>query len=175
METSGPTPLVLLVVGTDHHPFDRAVGWVDAWAARRGDAARVVVQFGTSRPPAHCEAHDFLRVDELDALMREAGAVVSHGGPGTIMGARAAGSVPIVIPRRAELGEHVDDHQVRFTARLAEAGQIHLADGRATLEAMLDRALIGELGFRVDAEGADHAAEAAARLGSLVDQMLTRG
>jgi UDP-N-acetylglucosamine transferase subunit ALG13 len=172
MVRPGPAPLVLLVVGTDHHPFDRAVDWVDAWAARRGSEVRVVVQFGTSVPPVHCEGHDLLPIDELEALMRGARAVVSHGGPGTIMGARNAGVVPIVIPRRAELGEHVDDHQVRFAARLADAGQVHIARSRAGLEETLDRALEGGTGFRLDAPEANPADEAAGRLGKLVDQLL---
>jgi len=31
MSTPSSLPLVMLVVGTDHHPFDRAVSWVDDW------------------------------------------------------------------------------------------------------------------------------------------------
>src|SRR5512141_3069242 len=98
---------MMLVVGTDHHPFDRAVGWVDDWAGANADRARVVIQFGTSRPPVHAEGHDLLPVAQLEAMMAEAVAVVCHGGPGTIMGAREAGVVPICIPRQSALGEQV--------------------------------------------------------------------
>lgn len=34
-----------------------------------------------------------------------------------------AGKVPVVMPRRAKLGEHVDDHQVANAEALARAGK----------------------------------------------------
>ena len=33
------------------------------------------------------------------------------------------GKVPIVVPRRPTLGEHVDGHQLRFVARMQEEGR----------------------------------------------------
>jgi len=174
MGTPSSLPLVMLVVGTDHHPFDRAVAWVDDWSAANADRARVVVQYGTSRPPVHAEGHDLLPVSELEALMADAVAVVCHGGPGTIMGAREAGVVPICIPRQSRLGEHVDDHQMRFAAHVARAGQVFLASTAADLAALLDRALGGDAGFRLDLAGDDPAAAAVARFGALVDRLLGR-
>src|SRR5829696_1106931 len=120
---AGPAPLVFLTVGTDHHPFDRLVRWVNAWAADRH--VRVVAQFGTAAPPQNVDGAPMLRSDELGRLMARAAAVVCHGGPGTIAAARDAGTIPIVIARRPDLGEHVDDHQMRFVARLADAGAVH--------------------------------------------------
>ena len=172
--TPSPLPLVMLVVGTDHHPFDRAVAWVDDWGAVNADRARVVIQYGTSRPPVHAEGHDLLPVAELEALMAESVAVVCHGGPGTIMGAREAGVVPICIPRQSGLGEHVDDHQMRFATHAAQAGQVHLASTAEELATLLDRALGGDAGFRLDLVGNDPAAAAVARFGALVDRLLGR-
>jgi UDP-N-acetylglucosamine transferase subunit ALG13 len=45
------TPVVLVVVGTDCHPFDRLVDWVERWQEARGDSVRCVVQHGSSRAP----------------------------------------------------------------------------------------------------------------------------
>jgi len=163
--------LVLVVVGTDHHPFDRVVGWADEWAASH-PGQRVLVQYGTSRPPATAEGRDLLPVGELTALMSEATVVVCHGGPGTIMGAREAGHVPIVVPRRSDLGEHVDDHQVRFATRVAAAGQVHLATDQPTFSGLLERADAGEAGFRIDLMTEDPAAEAVARFAASVDALL---
>jgi UDP-N-acetylglucosamine transferase subunit ALG13 len=165
--------LVLVVVGTDHHPFDRVVGWADEWAASRPDL-RVLVQYGTSRAPATAEGRDLLPVGELTALMSEATAVVCHGGPGTIMGAREAGHVPIVVPRRSDLGEHVDDHQVRFATRVAAAGKVHLATDQPTFWSLLERADAGGSGFRIDLATEDPAAEAVARFAASVDALLSR-
>ena len=111
--------LVFVTVGTDHHPFDRLVAWADAWVAsgRYPDVA-CLIQSGTSNPPVHTPWHDYVRYDEMCAAMSSAIAVVCHGGPATIMDARRLGRVPIVVPRSADLGEHVDNHQQRFARRM---------------------------------------------------------
>jgi UDP-N-acetylglucosamine transferase subunit ALG13 len=44
-----------------------------------------------------------------------------------------------VVPRRQWLGEHVDDHQVAFSPRLAAEGGVFLAETEADLYALLDR------------------------------------
>jgi UDP-N-acetylglucosamine transferase subunit ALG13 len=122
-------PLVLVTVGTDHHPFDRLIGWVDGWLRSEApEPVRCVCQIGTSRPPRDAEWHEYVANEELRAWMHQAAAVVSHGGPGSIMDCRRMGSIPIVVPRKQALGEHVDDHQVAFTRRIAGAGLILLAD-----------------------------------------------
>jgi UDP-N-acetylglucosamine transferase subunit ALG13 len=136
------SPLLVVTVGTDHHPFDRLVGWIDEWfATRRPRELRCLVQRGTSAPPAHVPSVEYLPYHDLEAALEEARAVVSHGGPGTIMLCVAAGMRPIVVPRRRDLGEHVDDHQVAFARRIAADGVIELAETREAFETLLDRAL----------------------------------
>ncbi|HEV8564946.1 MAG TPA: glycosyltransferase [Actinomycetota bacterium] len=166
-------PLVFVTVGTDHHPFDRLVAWVDAWAAERGGAVRCVVQHGRSKAPSFAEGRAFLPSAELARLMGEASIVVAHGGPGTILGARDAGSMPVVVARRPDLGEHVDGHQARFVARLAESGEVHRASDEAELRALLDRALADPSAFRRTRE--DGGGEGtAARFGTLLDGLIER-
>jgi hypothetical protein len=74
---------VFATVGTDCHPFDRLVTWMDAWAAQAGSRAKVVVQHGSSRAPAVAEAIDFLPHDALREEISSSDVVVSHGGPAT--------------------------------------------------------------------------------------------
>jgi UDP-N-acetylglucosamine transferase subunit ALG13 len=117
------TSLVLALTGTDHHPFDRLVRWIDA-AATRHDDVRFVLQHGATRPPLVAEGHAFLGHDRLTALLGQASVVVCHGGPGTIMDAREAGHVPLCVPRDPALGEHVDGHQQRFAALVGRVGVV---------------------------------------------------
>lgn len=120
--------MVVVSVGTDHHPFDRLMAWVDQWLGTAcPPGVECVVQSGTSRPPTLADARPVVPYKDLMDLMRTATAVVIHGGPASIMDARAAGHVPIVVPRRKQLGEHVDDHQLAFCRRVAETGTIKLA------------------------------------------------
>ncbi len=150
--------LVLALAGTDHHPFPRLVQWMDAAATRRPDV-RFVVQHGSAPAPQVAEGHAFLAHDVLTSLVAEASVVVCHGGPGTIMDARAAGHVPLCVPRDPRLGEHVDDHQQRFAAVVGEVGVVRrvsdldgfLTDVESTL--LLGRAgLAGDLGDRARRE-----------------------
>ncbi len=137
----GGPPLVLVTVGTDHHPFERLVRWMDAWSADAGGGVRCFVQCGTAVPPRHAGWAATVPHDELERLLDEAAVVVCHGGPGAITEARRRGLVPIVVPRRDDLGEHVDDHQVRFARRMAREGLIVVAETEAQLRAAVEAAL----------------------------------
>jgi UDP-N-acetylglucosamine transferase subunit ALG13 len=172
---AGTDRLVLGVVGTDHHPFDRLVSWVDQWFAASGRRSLACfVQFGRSHPPQQAGGVAFVDHDDLQRLLRTASAVVCHGGPGVITEARKCGLRPLVIPRSPIAGEHVDDHQVRFCQHLAGKGLIELISTQAELSAALDRELDSSArspGVPIDAT-TDPAAEAVRRLRTLVDQLL---
>lgn len=160
---------VLVVVGTDHHPFARLCDWVDEWAAR-SPQARCLIQFGTAPPPQHAVGVRMLPYDEVLARMRATSAIVCHGGPGTIMDARQAGRLPIVVPRQQDLGEHIDDHQVTFAARFGAAGRIRLARGREDLHRALDAAFADPASLQIEPDapgsvGVDKLAAVIAELG----------
>ncbi|WP_308103171.1 glycosyltransferase [Actinocorallia sp. API 0066] len=134
------TPLIVVTVGTDHHPFNRLMDWLEPWLAAH-PAVRCVAQHGTSRPPRGAECHTILPHEDLLSLLAEATAVVCHGGPGTITDARNAGLLPLVVPRNAALGEHVDNHQIRFTTLLSTQNAILLPDSAPTLHTLLTTSL----------------------------------
>jgi UDP-N-acetylglucosamine transferase subunit ALG13 len=167
-------PLVFVTVGTDHHPFDRLISWVDGWLAV-GDRrrARCVVQCGTSRPPSVAEWTDYLAFEELQSMIGRAAAVVTHGGPATIMECRRQGIIPLVVPREARLGEHVDDHQTRFAWRVAEQGGIRLVADRGTLWRLLDEGLADGGAFR-GPPGVIRVQETVERFSRLVDALVER-
>jgi UDP-N-acetylglucosamine transferase subunit ALG13 len=56
--------------------------------------------------------------DSLSQAALQADVVVSHSGTGSALAALAAGKRPILAPRIAELGEHVDNHQVQISRDL---------------------------------------------------------
>src|SRR4051812_1211755 len=57
------------------------------------------------------EARAAMPADELTAAIREADVVVAHAGVGSALCALDVGKCPVLVPRRARHGEHVDDHQ----------------------------------------------------------------
>lgn len=162
--------LVFVSVGTDHHPFDRLIGWVDAWLP---DGVQCVVQYGTSAPPSRADGVAYLEHDALTALLEEAAVVVCHGGPTTITESRRHGRRPVVVPRSPRLGEHVDDHQERFCARLAAKGLISTAVDEDAFRDLLDHALYSPGDFAIEAGGGD-VLESVTRFGRLVGDLLAR-
>ena len=161
-------PDIVVSVGTDHHAFDRLVGWIDDYVrTRRG--LRVLVQHGYSAQPREASGTPFLPGEDLGRLMESAQVVVTHGGPGTIVQARRAGHLPVVVPRDPEFGEHVDDHQLLFVSRLEEAGRVRSCTGPRRLHALLDKALASPEDFRVGPRDDGEAVRSALRAGALID------
>lgn len=171
-DTQPQHPQVAVLLGTDHHPYDRLVEWAATLAAE--DGQRWFVQHGfTTWPeerPANLSGSSILGVRELSDLLTHADVVVTHGGPGLIMEARAAGHVPIVAPRDPALGEHVDGHQIDFTARLAGEGTIQLVRSLDDLRATV--AATREQGRPTRAAGGPRN-ETVERFSTLVDEALT--
>jgi UDP-N-acetylglucosamine transferase subunit ALG13 len=164
-------PLLFVTVGTDHHPFDRLVRWLDAWLESGAkQRVRCLLQHGASVPSSVARSCDFLGYGEMERALHEAAVVVCHGGPGTIMLAAEAGKVPIVVPRVQALGEHVDDHQVLFARRLEQERTIVLAETESRFHQFTERALADPLALprRVSSSNA----EAIRRFEEIVDNLL---
>lgn len=112
--------MIFVTVGTHHEPFDRLLR-----ALADLPAGELVVQHGTGAAPAGvARAVAFMPFDEMVECFRAADVVVTHAGVGSILCARREGHVPLVVPRRGDLGEHVDDHQLELTRALAEHGTV---------------------------------------------------
>ncbi|MFN8175446.1 MAG: glycosyltransferase [Solirubrobacteraceae bacterium] len=126
--------MIFVTAGTNEQPFERLV----SYAARLDGDEALVVQYGSARV-AHGRGRwvDFLAWEEMAALMREARAVVAHAGTGSILLAQRCGKRPIVVPRRGDLGEAVDDHQDPLARRLAGEGMVLLADDEESLREAL--------------------------------------
>jgi len=65
------------------------------------------------------DAREAVPHGELVAAVAEADVVVAHSGTGAALTAMEAGRCPVLVPRLARHGEHVDDHQVQIAAELA--------------------------------------------------------
>jgi UDP-N-acetylglucosamine transferase subunit ALG13 len=169
---NGGPPLVLVLVGTDHHPFQRLVDWADAWfAAQPAGSVRCLVQYGTARSPTAAEGRAMLGHDDVERLLSAAAVAVAHGGPSTISEIRHHGLLPVVLPRSPVFGEHVDDHQQRFARALAGRGWIRLVRDEPSLRDAVDHSLAHPV--HVDPEDIENTATASAlRLGALVENLV---
>jgi UDP-N-acetylglucosamine transferase subunit ALG13 len=170
-EAARARPLVFVTVGSDHHRFDRLVGWMDRWAAERD--VDCVIQYGTAAPPASSHAVAYLDKPLLELLLDTADIAVAQGGPMSIVEARRHGRLPIVVPREPHLREVVDGHQVVFCRKLAQQGLIQCAEDEATLRRYLDAALDdpGAMLVEEDLAAAERAAAAVDRFSRAADDL----
>lgn len=112
--------MIFVTVGTHQQPFQRLL---DALTAL--DGSELTVQYGHGEPPPGvARAVPFMPFDAMVGCFREAEVVITHAGVGSVLCARREGHVPLVVPRRHELGEHVDEHQAELTRALAERGSV---------------------------------------------------
>lgn len=161
---------VVVSLGTDHHPFDRLLDWMQDYLQQHPDV-RALIQHGFTTPRPAGDHVARMPREELLELYRNSTVVVVQGGPGSILDAREAGVVPVTVPRVAELGEVVDDHQVQFTAVMDSRDDAVRVETREELFAALDRALQDPASVRT-APREPHSAEAAAALGRNLEQLL---
>ncbi|HXH58064.1 glycosyltransferase [Iamia sp.] len=171
VEGTGPLDVVV-TLGTDHHPFTRLVEWVDRWAADHPGSV-CVIQHGTAPAPRHAEGHAVLDPAVIPALMARARVVVGHAGPGTVLDARGAGRLPVIVPRRGHRGEVVDDHQVSFGRWMDDRGQAVCVTEEADLRRHIDAAVADPTAY-VTTAGTDRPPAAVTLFGDLVDGLLAR-
>jgi UDP-N-acetylglucosamine transferase subunit ALG13 len=87
------------------------------------DGADVLWQVGvTDTAGLGIDARSVVPTHELLAAVAEADLVVAHAGIGSTLSALDAGHCPVLLPRRAACGEHVDDHQVLIADALGAKG-----------------------------------------------------
>jgi UDP-N-acetylglucosamine transferase subunit ALG13 len=112
--------MIFVSVGTHEAPFDRMLRAVYSLDLDE----ELVVQHGSSsvRSERASVEVDYLTFDEVVSYIRDARAVVMHAGVGSVMISLANGKRPIVMARRRQFREHVDDHQVELARRMSDSG-----------------------------------------------------
>jgi len=130
--------MIFVTVGTQGQ-FDRLIRAVDGWAGTHG-RTDIFAQTGASTyRPDHIRAKPFIDPGEFRKRVESASLVIAHAGMGSIITALELGKHIIVMPRRANLGEHRNDHQIATAKRFAEQGRIIVAFDEQELVEKLDR------------------------------------
>lgn len=123
---------LLVALGTiEPYRFDRLINLVLAYVRRHPDV-EVLWQLGASdRDDLPGRVVEQLSTDDFEEALQWADLVISHSGVGVSLSTLDAGRVPVLLARRAELDEHVDDHQEQILKHLSALGLA--ADAEATL------------------------------------------
>lgn len=149
---------IVAIVGTKG-PFDRLVSALADYARLHPDV-RIWVQHGEGALPAGLEGEALVERERVLTRMAEADAVVCHAGSGTLRDAMALGHRPVVVPRRAHLGEHVNDHQLELVEALGDR-----------IEALTDEVSAASLGRAIERARASRGARLATGGAALEDRL----
>lgn len=111
---------MLVVLGTSPFPFRRLVSRIEATVPNDVD---IHWQLAEGVPaPSRGTCHSMMPASELAELHRHVDVVVAHAGVGSALMALAEGLTPVLVPREARHGEHVDDHQQAIVSDLSRRG-----------------------------------------------------
>jgi UDP-N-acetylglucosamine transferase subunit ALG13 len=118
--------MIFVTTGTQA-PFNRLVKIMDTLAYDLNGEEVIVQASGVNFETKNIKVVGFLHPQEYNRIFDEARLIISHAGMGSIVSALTKGKKIIVIPRKAELGEHRDDHQVDSARKMEELGYVPVA------------------------------------------------
>lgn len=132
--------MIFVTVGSQM-PFDRMVKAVDSWAARN-PSHPVFAQIGrTDFKPKNIEFCEGLAPAEFRRRVASAELIVAHAGMGSVLTALEFSKPLVLVPRRGDLRETRNDHQLATARWLAGKPGIEVAKDESELDALLDRAI----------------------------------
>lgn len=130
--------MIFATVGTQL-PFDRLVRTLDEWASQNPQTD-IFAQIGqTNYVPRHMRWERAIPANTFRAMLLKCDTVVAHAGMGTIISAIELGRQVLVMPRRADLNEHRNDHQLATVERLRHLGGLEVADDCQVLKRLLNQ------------------------------------
>ena len=129
--------MIFVTVGTQL-PFDRLVRALDQWALNNPHE-EIFAQIGQAEYiPENIEWARTISADLFRSKLEQCHLVVAHAGMGTIISAAELGKSVLVLPRRADYGEHRNDHQLATADQLRHLNGLEVADDCEKLMQLLD-------------------------------------
>lgn len=117
---------VLVTLGTNQdYRFDRLIERVQAVVGPNDDVHWQVTSADSMLRP---DLRSSVPYAALAEEMRSADVVIAHAGVGSALAAFKAGKHPVLVPRRKNHGEHVDDHQLEVAGLLRDRGLATVVD-----------------------------------------------
>ena len=139
--------MIFVTVGSQL-PFDRLVGAVDAWAAKRPDVELFGQVGDTTRPPVHFASVSTMSPEEYQRRFAEAELIVGHAGMGTIIAALELGKPLLMLPRLGSLKESRNDNQVGTARHFRAFDLFEVVETEAAIPERMDYMLANRERYR---------------------------
>lgn len=140
MAAGADVPSLFVALGTSDRPMTRLLHWLDELIEVNALAGPVLVQGALGGYlPRHFRSVPVLPEPLLIDHLQHAQRVLCHGGCGVLGTCMKLGRRPLAIPRRADAGEAINDHQIMLCRALSDQGYATLCQSKADLLAALAR------------------------------------
>ena len=107
--------MIFVAVGTQKFPFNRLLKGIDDLIEQGELEDEVFAQIGhTDYAPRTYGYTDFLNQDDFLSRISSCDVLITHSGVATIIAGMRLEKPVVVVPRFADYGEHVDDHQLQI-------------------------------------------------------------
>mgnify|MGYP000131102373 CR=1 FL=1 len=137
--------MILVSVGTQLG-FDRLMVAIDSWAADNKEL-EIIAQIGPGKfIPRNFKSVQFFQNNEFNEKFEEADVIISHAGMGNIIGAMELNKNIIIMPRKASLGEHRNEHQLGTADAFRCKTNIHVVEDEGALRSALDKLIHSKTG-----------------------------
>jgi len=113
--------MIFVAVGTQKFQLNRLLKAVDDLLEQGQLKEDVFAQVGHSDyVPRNYGYADFLSKDDFQDCISRCDLLVTHSGVATIIAGLKQNKPVVVVPRLAQFGEHVDDHQIQIAKSFSE-------------------------------------------------------
>ena len=117
--------MIFITVGTHEQPFDRLLKCVDKMIDDGIIKEEIICQKGYSTyEPKNYMAEKLIPYEQMQENIKKARIVITHGGPASFLDPLKYGKIPVVVPRKKEFNEHVNDHQLDIVQSFDKMGYI---------------------------------------------------
>ncbi|MDO6512891.1 glycosyltransferase [Neptuniibacter sp. 2_MG-2023] len=129
--------MIFVTTGTQF-PFERLVNAIDNWALDK-DSIDIYAQTGPGGGiPKHIKGSEMLTPERYESLISKASVLIAHAGIGSIITAIENNIPAILMPRRFDLNEHRNDHQIATAKKFRGYRGLYIVESETELVECLD-------------------------------------
>ena len=117
--------MILVTLGTQDKEFPRLIQAVEKQIELGNIKDEVIVQAGSTKYESDkMKIVDYIPIKEFSSLLEQADFIITHAGVGSIIEGLKNNKKVIVVARKKEYGEHVNNHQEQILENFGEQGYI---------------------------------------------------
>jgi len=118
-----------VTVGTQKFQFNRLFKELDKLKEENEIKEEIIAQIGISDyVPSNYEFVKFVDGDSINKYLEKCSILITHSGTSSIIQGLRLSKRVMVVPRLAQYGEHVDDHQVEIAKTFEESGYVEVVN-----------------------------------------------